>query len=144
DVVAEVSAAGNFAKEIRVAYPAHTSVVSRFRADLTGALGDTLDSPVFQDTDIACIGATLGEPVTSDLPLTHYWYWNLRNPVRCARAVPPAGATGADLFLEIAEHPPLLLALQETLSGPAVAGDAQVIGTSRRTAADLGEFARAV
>ncbi|WP_405133535.1 nocobactin polyketide synthase NbtC [Nocardia sp. NBC_01388] len=142
ELVASLTAQGKFAKEIRVAYPAHTSFVSKFRGDLEGTLQDTLDSPVFAPTEIDCLGATLGAAVTPDLPASEYWYWNLRNRVRFDLAVAEAAARDIDIFLEIADHPALMLAMQETLSGVVAQQDFRTIGTSRRTALDLGEFTR--
>lgn len=142
ELVATLTAQGKFAKEIRVEYPAHTSFVSKFRGALEGTLQDTLDNPVFEDTEIACLGATLGGPVTPDLPAAEYWYWNLRNRVRFDLAVAEAAARGIDVFLEIADHPALMLALQETLGGVTPQRDFHTIGTSRRTAEDLREFTR--
>ncbi|MFI1914980.1 nocobactin polyketide synthase NbtC [Nocardia sp. NPDC020380] len=142
ELVATLSAQGKFAKEIRVEYPAHTSFVSKFRGGLEGTLKDTLDNPVFEDTEIACLGATLGGPITPDLPAAEYWYWNLRNRVRFDLAVAEAADRGIDIFLEIADHPALMLALQETLSGVTPQRDFRTIGTSRRTAEDLREFTR--
>ncbi|MFJ4658065.1 nocobactin polyketide synthase NbtC [Nocardia sp. NPDC088792] len=142
ELVATLTAQGKFAKEIRVEYPAHTSFVSTFRGALEGTLKDTLDNPVFEDTEIPCLGATLGGPVTPDLPAAEYWYWNLRNRVRFDLAVAGAAARGIDIFLEIADHPALMLALQETLAGVTPRRDFHTIGTSRRTAEDLREFTR--
>ncbi|AYF77017.1 SDR family NAD(P)-dependent oxidoreductase [Nocardia yunnanensis] len=142
ELVATLTAQGKFAKEIRVEYPAHTSFVSTFRADLEGTLRDTLDHPEFLPTAIDCLGATLGEAVTPDLPVAEYWYWNLRNRVRFDLAVAAAAARDVDLFVEIADHPALLLAMQETLSGIAPPRPFHTIGTSRRSARDLREFTR--
>ncbi|MFF2552724.1 nocobactin polyketide synthase NbtC [Nocardia sp. NPDC058058] len=141
-LVATLTAQGKFAKEIRVEYPAHTSFVSKFREDLESTLRDTLDSPVFAPTEIPCLGATLGEAVTPDLPAAEYWYWNLRNRVRFDLAIAAAADQGIDIFLEIADHPALMLAMQDTLSGASKDRDFRTIGTSRRTAVDLAEFTK--
>lgn len=142
DLVATLTAQGKFAKEIRVEYPAHTSFVSKFREELETTLRDTLDSPEFLATDIPCLGATLGEPVTPDLPVAGYWYWNLRNRVRFDLAIAEAANRDVDIFVEIADHPALMLAMQETLSGVTPKRAFHTIGTSRRTAQDLREFTR--
>ncbi|MFC8527886.1 SDR family NAD(P)-dependent oxidoreductase [Nocardia sp. NPDC057227] len=145
DIVAELTAKGTFAKEIRVAYPAHTSLVSEFRSTFCDpALVAEFDRPSFTEGPIECIGATLGAALTADLPVGDYWYWNLRNTVRFDQAVGLAVERGIDTFVEISEHPTLALAMMENLGTAAVQRDFQVLGTSRRTADDLREFTRSV
>ncbi|WP_433661677.1 nocobactin polyketide synthase NbtC [Nocardia sp. CA-128927] len=147
EMVSTANAKGRFAKEIRVGYPAHTSVVREYRAGLEAALNDELSSRHFEATDIPSYGATLGGLITPELVHQQYWYWNLRNRVRFDRVVVAAATDGVDTLIEIAEHPMLQLALQEnlTLVPPSVpARDFRVFGTSLRTAADLREFTRNV
>ncbi|UGT59964.1 nocobactin polyketide synthase NbtC [Nocardia asteroides] len=145
EIVAELTAKGIFAKEIRVAYPAHTSLVSEFRATFCDpALVAEFDRPSFTEGPIECIGATLGAALTADLPVGDYWYWNLRNTVRFDQAVGLAVERGIDTFVEISEHPTLALAMMENLGTAAAQRDFQVLGTSRRTADDLREFTRSV
>ncbi|MFI6171698.1 nocobactin polyketide synthase NbtC [Nocardia sp. NPDC051052] len=147
DTVATARARGRFAKEIRVAYPAHTSMVVEIGRKVGNFMGDELSSCHFVATDIPCYGATLGTPLTPDLQHAEYWYWNLRNRVRFDRAVVAAAADGIDTFIEVAEHPMLQLAIHENLSlvpqDPAAPPrDIRVIGTSLRTATGLSEFTR--
>ncbi|MFE3000955.1 nocobactin polyketide synthase NbtC [Nocardia sp. NPDC059246] len=147
DMVATATERGHFAREIGVAYPAHTSIVAELRAEFEGFLGGELSDPTFTDTDIPCYGATLGAPITADLIQEQYWYWNLRNRVRFDRAVAAAATDGIDTLIEVVEHPVLQLALQENLAlvprdpsrGPR---DFKVLGTSLRTATSLREFTR--
>ncbi|MGW5441209.1 nocobactin polyketide synthase NbtC [Nocardia asteroides] len=147
EMVEAATARGQFAREIRVAFPAHTSIVAEVRSDFEGFLGDEMSSPNFAATEIPCYGATLGEAITPDLLQEQYWFWNLRNRVRFDRAVVSAGSDGVDLLIEVAEHPVLQLALQENLSlVPNRPGlpprDFRVLGTSLRTADGLSEFTR--
>nr|QIE08769.1 polyketide synthase [Nocardia sp.] len=147
DLVATATERGQFAREIRVAYPAHTSIVAEVRADFEGMLGDEMSGEYFADSEITCYGATLGTAITTDLAHQDYWYWNLRNRVRFDRAVIAAGSDGVDLLIEVAEHPVLQLALQENLglvpNRPGLPPrDFRVLGTSLRTAAGLSEFTR--
>ncbi|MEV6095152.1 SDR family NAD(P)-dependent oxidoreductase [Nocardia sp. NPDC051981] len=147
DMVAAATERGHFAREIGVAYPAHTSIVAELRTEFEGFLGGELTDPTFTDTDIPCYGATLGAPITADLIQEQYWYWNLRNRVRFDRAVVAAATDGIDTLIEVVEHPVLQLALQENLSlvprdpsrGPR---EFKVLGTSLRTATSLREFTR--
>ncbi|MER7454513.1 nocobactin polyketide synthase NbtC [Nocardia beijingensis] len=146
DIVTTATARGKFAKEIKVAYPAHTSYLIGVRDEMEAVLGDEMSTPTFAPTATPCYGGTLGGPITPDITHRHYWYWNLRNRVRFDRAVVAATAE-IDTFIEIAEHPTLQLALQENLASvpddPATGPrDFQVLGTSRRTARGLEEFSR--
>lgn len=144
-IVAEQTERGVFAKEIRVAYPAHTSLVSEFRSTFCDpALVAGFDRQTFTETPVECIGATLGATLTPDLPVGDYWYWNLRNTVRFDQAVGTAVERGIDTFVEISEHPTLALALMENLGTAGVQRDFQVLGTSRRTTEGLREFTRNV
>ncbi|MEU1206847.1 nocobactin polyketide synthase NbtC [Nocardia sp. NPDC005825] len=147
DMVAAATAQGQFAREIGVAYPAHTSIVAELREDFEGFLGGEMSSATFLDTEIPCYGATLGAPITADLIQEQYWYWNLRNRVRFDRAVVAAARDGIDTLIEVVEHPVLQLALQENLTlvppDPARSPrDFKVLGTSLRTATTLREFTR--
>lgn len=147
EMVALANSKGRFAKEIRVSYPAHTSLVSEYRADLEAALQDELSSRQFTATEIPSYGSTLGGLITPELVHQQYWYWNLRNRVRFDRAVVAAATDGVDTLIEIAEHPMLQLALQENLTlvpHSVPARDVRVFGTSLRTAEDLREFTRNV
>ncbi|MGC4962856.1 nocobactin polyketide synthase NbtC [Gordonia sp. DT101] len=147
EMVDSLSAQGKFAKEIRVGYPAHTSIVSEYQPAFLDALGTYLENSVMLPGDLPCIGATLGAAVDESMALGDYWFWNLRNRVRFDKAV--AGAVvehRADFFIEMSEHPTLLLAMGETLSDVDDGGLAArpVIGTSRRDADGLEEFTRNV
>ena len=109
---------GRFTRLIPVRYPAHTSLVNQFRDEIEAAVRSRVRNPRFLDSDIDCIGATLGEPITPDLTVAEYWFWNLRNTVRFDRAVATAVAGKVDTFVELAEHPTLQFALQENLDVP--------------------------
>lgn len=140
-LIAALEADGKFAKEIRVAYPAHTSIVSTFADDLVTAFDAHGMRGHFAPPQIPCIGATLGEAVDESVPVRDYWFWNLRNRVRFDRAVTRAAHDGADTFIEIAEHPTLVLALSETL---AETTGTTVLGTRRRECVDHSLFTRNV
>lgn len=147
ELVETATARGQFAREIQVAYPAHTSIVAELREEFESFLGGEMSAPTFMASEIPCYGATLGAAITPDLEHEQYWYWNLRNRVRFDRAVVAAATDGVDTFIEVSEHPTLQLAVQENLtlvpSNPALPPrDFQVIGTSRRTAEGLTEFTR--
>ncbi len=138
NVVDTLTERGTFARVIRVQYPAHTSLINGLAEKVRAATQRELQNPKFLDTEIDCLGATLGGSITSDLAADEYWFWNLRNTVRFDKAIAAALALGVDTFVELAEHPTLQLAIQENLT----THDALVLGTSLRTATDLGEFTR--
>ncbi|MFI9506266.1 nocobactin polyketide synthase NbtC [Nocardia sp. NPDC052566] len=147
EMVGAASAQGRFAREIRVAYPAHTSIVAELREDFIAFLGDEMSAPTFMSSEIPCYGATLGAAITPDLRHEEYWYWNLRNRVRFDRAIVAAATDGIDTFVEVSEHPMLQLAVQENLGlvpqDPTLPPrEFRVLGTSLRTATGLAEFTR--
>lgn len=147
DIVDTLTERGTFARVIRVQYPAHTTLINALAEKVRAATQRELQNPKFLDADIDCLGATLGGPITGDLPLDQYWFWNLRNTVRFDKAIAAALPLGIDTFVELAEHPTLQLAIQENLAAlhdedERAAHDTQVVGTSIRTATDLSEFTR--
>ncbi|MGV9782545.1 nocobactin polyketide synthase NbtC [Nocardia farcinica] len=147
DMVELATARGQFAREIKVSYPAHTSIVAELREHFMSFLGDEMSGDCFTASEIPCYGATLGAAITPDLTHRDYWYWNLRNRVRFDRAVVAAVTDGVDTLIEVAEHPVLQLALQENLTlvpreKLPLGRDVKVLGTSLRTAEGLAEFTR--
>jgi len=144
-IVDTLTERGTFARVIRVRYPAHTSLINGLADKVRTAARRQLQNPLFLDTDTACVGATLGGPITAELPVDQYWFWNLRNTVRFDKAIAAALPLGTDTFVELAEHPTLQLAIEENLTALKKKGDDDatvVVGTSDRAAADLGEFTR--
>ncbi len=144
-IVDTLTERGTFARVIRVQYPAHTSLIHELGDKVRTIAQRELQNPKFLDTDIDCLGATLGGPITQDIPVDEYWFWNLRNTVRFDKAIAAALPLGIDTFVELAEHPTLQLAIQDNLAASNDEDDeraAMVVGTSERTAGDLGEFTR--
>nr|WP_239476810.1 nocobactin polyketide synthase NbtC [Nocardia arizonensis] len=142
NVVDVLTERGRFARVIRVGYPAHTVLLNEFRDLIHDALRGRLESPRFLESGIACVGATLGDAITPDLPVEEYWFWNLRNPVRFDRAIATTLAREVDTFVELAEHPTLHLAVAQSIAEYAADRAVTVRGTSSRTATDLTEFTR--
>ena len=88
-------------------------------------------------------GATLGGPITQDLPVDEYWFWNLRNTVRFDKAIAAALPLGVDTFVELAEHPHAAVGDSgESRHPDRRSARRMVVGTSHRTATDLSEFTR--
>ncbi|WP_262491055.1 nocobactin polyketide synthase NbtC [Mycobacterium simiae] len=139
-IVDTLTEQGTFARVIAVRYPAHTSAINELATLVRAPMQHQLQNSTFLDTDIDCLGATLGGALTPELPVDEYWFWNLRNTVRFDKAVAAAVQRGVDTFVELAEHPTLALAIQENLAGLADLGPTMVVGTSERTATDLNAF----
>ncbi len=144
DIVDTLTERGTFARVIRVQYPAHTSRVNELAEKVRAGMQRELQNPKFLYTEIDCLGATLGGPITHDLSVDQYWFWNLRNTVRFDKAIAAALPLGIDTYVELAEHPTLQLAIQENLAARHAEdeGAGMVVGTSNRTATDLSEFTR--
>lgn len=141
-IVDTLTERGTFARVIRVQYPAHSSLISEVAASVRAAMQPRLQNPKFLDTDVCCLGSTLGDALTPDLPVDEYWFWNLRNTVRFDKVIAAAAEHNIDTFVELAEHPTLQLAIHENLAVQANERETVVVGTSERTATDLGEFTR--
>jgi mycobactin polyketide synthetase MbtD len=60
---------GTFARVIRVRYPAHTSLINQLAGSVRATTQHELQNPKFLDTDIDCLGATIGGRITQDLPV---------------------------------------------------------------------------
>jgi mycobactin polyketide synthetase MbtD len=142
DIVDAFLERGTFARVIRVGYPAHTSMIHGLAEKVRATTQRELQNQKFLDTEIHCLGATLGGPITGDLPIDKYWFWNLRNTVRFDKAMAAAIPLGIDTFVELAEHPTLQLAIHENLAVLPDKRTTMVVGTSERTATELGEFTR--
>ena len=126
---------GVFARVIRVQYPAHTTLMNELGENVSRtAMQRRLENPKFLDTDTECIGATLGGPITDELPVEQYWFLNLRNTVRFDKAIAAATDREIDMFVELSDHPTLQLAVQENLATVADERARVVVGTSTRTA----------
>ncbi|MFW0789326.1 nocobactin polyketide synthase NbtC [Gordonia sp. CPCC 205333] len=141
DIVERFTEGGRFGRVIGVQYPAHTNLVSQFKDVIFDTAGTKLVADHFTPTEIDCIGGTLGDSITAELPLDEYWFWNLRNAVRFDKAIGTAVERGADTLIELAEHPTLALPVRDTVTAVGK-GTEVVIGTSNRSATDLSVFTR--
>ena len=137
DVVADFTAAGVFARRIRVDHAGHSSLLRHYADEFTLSAAH-LDATEFHDGEIPCIGGTLGEPITRDLPPAAYWYWNLRNTVRFDLAIATAVRSGITGFVEMSEHPTMLLSIGETVAEQGA--DAVIVGTGKKRTDPLAEF----
>lgn len=148
DLIAQTRARGRFAKEIAITHPAHTTAMRPLADRIHAGLEAATVRAQFGPRSIECIGATLGAPIPEDISVYDYWYLNVRNTVRFDRAVSAAVGEGADLYIEIADHPVLAAGIVETLGPPdldsADIARPVVVTTSRRSADGLDEFTRAL
>jgi mycobactin polyketide synthetase MbtD len=142
DIVDTLTERGTFARVIRVQYPAHTSLINALAGKIRTAAQRELQNPKFLDTDIDCLGATLGARITPELSPEQYWFLNLRNTVRFDKAIAAALELDIDTFVELAEHPTLQLSIQENLAARTDEHERLIVGTSQRSATDLREFTR--
>ncbi|WP_102143877.1 mycobactin polyketide synthase MbtD [Mycobacterium hubeiense] len=121
-----VQGRGQFAREITVNFPVHTSVLDPLQDWVQGQL----PCSEFADTPVQFIGSVTGDVVAPGTDFTDYWYKNLRSMVRFDHAVRSALRCGAKVFVELSTHPSLLHAIGEVLDE---SGDSAVLlGSGRR------------
>ncbi|MBI3223748.1 MAG: mycobactin polyketide synthase MbtD [Mycolicibacterium cosmeticum] len=124
-LVGNVSAAGIFAREIEMWFPAHTTKLDAARAELE----TLLPAGEFVETPVQFIGSATASVVGAATDFADYWYTNLRSTVRFDRAIAAAVANGARTFVELSAHPALLYALGDILDDR---DDLFAVGSGRR------------
>jgi len=126
-IVDAVRRRGQFAREITVGFPVHTSVLEPLRDELL----ELLPTGEFAETPVRFIGGTTGDVVSPGTMFRDYWYANLRQKVRFDHAVESAIRCGANSFIELSASPALLFAIDQSFEaepdGPAV-----LVGSVRR------------
>ncbi|MBY6410866.1 SDR family NAD(P)-dependent oxidoreductase [Rhodococcus sp. BP-252] len=137
-LVAEWQSRGIQAKRLAVDYASHHADVSNLREPIQAALASVM--PV--RSAIPFVSSVTGGVVDGAELGGQYWYRNLRHTVRFDDAVRTLAAQGYRQFVEVAPHPILTAALQETLDSAGVSGKA--IGTLRRDRAGLRRFTSAL
>ncbi|MFD4029428.1 beta-ketoacyl synthase N-terminal-like domain-containing protein [Streptomyces sp. NPDC058637] len=144
-LIAHVTAAGGFARSLRVTAAGHSSAVDPLLGQFAWDLGTV------RHTDTRCRRyTTVMDDPRSDAPCdAEYWVANLRRPVRFTQAVRAAAEDGHRVFVEVSPHPtqlhPLTDTLTETLGGGTQAGgragaDVLVLPTLRRDTDDALAF----
>ena len=141
-IVDEAQKTGVFARQIRVPYPAHISLVNQYWGAWAEAFEGRLEHAELFGSRMPCVGGCTGDALAEGADSVEYWFRTLRNVVRFDLAVAKAVELGVDVFVEISEHPMLLLAMLETANAVRPANPPAVVGTSRRTAEDFSEFVR--
>lgn len=127
-IIDAVRGSGQFAREIPVGFPVHTSVLEPLREELRARL------PVaqFADAPVLFIGGTTGDLVPAGTDFADYWYANLRHTVRFDHAVESAIRRGATSFIEISANPALAFAMSEIFETRLPKGPAVHVGSARR------------
>lgn len=125
-VVRRLTAAGRFAKEIEMWFPAHTTKLDSTRAELEALL----PTGEFASTPVQFIGSATAQVVPAGTEFADYWYTNLRSTVRFDRAVRAAVEAGAQAFVELSAHPALLYAMADVLDDQA--DPPLMVGSGRR------------
>lgn len=133
ELVAELTAAGVFARRVAVDYASHCGQVEAIEAELEAMLAEIRPReariPMFSTVD--------AEPVVGSNLDGRYWYRNLRQTVRFADAVGGALTDGCRMFVEVSPHPVLTMGLSALLSSSELGG--AVVPTLRR---DEGSISR--
>ena len=126
-IVAAVAGRGQFARELAMSFPAHTSAMDGQR----DALMCSLAGAAFTESPVQFVGSATGSVVTTGTDFAAYWYANLRNTIRFDQAAQAVIAHGAGSFLEMSAHPALLFAIEDALE-QAPGADAVLVGSGRR------------
>jgi FkbH-like protein len=117
-----------FVRRIQVDYAAHSAAVEPLR----GRLPMDLAGIAWRPPSVPWYSTVLGEPVDAQRLGADYWYRNLREPVRFARAAERMCVDGFRFFVELSPHPSLLISL-ETIAED-TGQTAVVVGSLRRDA----------
>lgn len=127
-LVAAVRGRGQFARQLAMSFPAHTTAMEARRDSFAAALPDS----VFADSPVQFIGSATGTVVDPGTPFRIYWYANLRNMIRFDHAVQSAIRAGADTYIEMSAHPSLLIAIEDGLERAGGGEAAVLLGSGHR------------
>ncbi|TDV49775.1 polyketide synthase 12 [Actinophytocola oryzae] len=122
----DLTASGVRAKRIPVTVASHSHQVEELRTELLAALAGIVP----RSGRIPFCSATTGEFLDTAKLDEHYWYDNLRRPVRLDRATRRLLDHGCRTFVEVSPHPVLTAALQDTFT--LVQPEAVALATLRR------------
>ncbi|ADP82252.1 type I polyketide synthase [Pseudofrankia inefficax] len=126
--LADYRACGIRARLIDVTYASHTPAIESLQEELLTQLAtltphtNTEGSPTFYSTRTT-------HPLNPDQLTPHYWYDNLRHPVRLTETITNTQSDGHTHWIEISPHPTLIAALHDTLE---TTHDSVVLHTLRR------------
>ncbi len=120
------------ARRLDLDYPFHSPAMDAIREPLTEALADLAPSPA----RIPFISTVTGGPLAGDELDAHYWWRNIREPVRFHDAVASQIDDGANVLVEIGAHPLLERYAREALAERE--RDGRLITSLSRDRADSG------
>ncbi|MFI0741779.1 SDR family NAD(P)-dependent oxidoreductase [Streptomyces sp. NPDC021100] len=120
-------ARGVFFQELDLDHAFHSPAMDDCEAPLTRALAGLAPSPAA----VPFYSTVTGTPLRGTELDAHYWWHNVRRPVRFADAAALAREDGADVFLELGPHPVLSGYLRRSTGGDRRA-PAVVLPTLRR------------
>jgi acyl transferase domain-containing protein/acyl carrier protein len=133
ELVASLEREGIFARRIRVDYASHCAAVDELETPLLDALTDLRP----RAASVAMMSTVDVTPLDGLELSAHYWYRNLREPVRFADAMKRLLDDGHRAFVEMGPHPLMSVALRGLLRERGLSG--VVVGTLER---DDGGLAR--
>ncbi|MWA16244.1 type I polyketide synthase [Streptomyces sp. BA2] len=126
ELLAELEARDVFCRLVRVDFASHSAQMDPIRDDLLDALAEL--RPMKAHTDFH--STVLGRRLTGDELDAAYWADNIRRPVLFAEAVRTIAEAGPTVFIEVSPHPVIAPAVNETLTGSGLPG--QALGSLRR------------
>ncbi|MFB7907310.1 type I polyketide synthase [Kitasatospora sp. NPDC056076] len=121
-------------RRVPIDYASHSAAVEDLREELLAAFAGVAPRAV----DVPFHSTVTAAPVDTAELDAHYWYRNLREPVRFGPAVERLLDAGHTAFLEISPHPVLALGLRQAVDARGGAG--AVLGTLRRGRGDRRRF----
>lgn len=131
---------GKLFKILDLDYAFHSRAMDSVQTELLAALADL--KPDTQTTDIQFISTVTGQVWDKTEALdAHYWWLNIREPVRFADAVHYTIQQGSRVFLEITPHPILRGYVTEALNAADVKG--LVLATARNKQESLAKLEQA-
>ncbi|MFE9453849.1 type I polyketide synthase [Streptomyces sp. NPDC006739] len=130
ELVAACEAEGARARLIPSSVPGHSPLMDRFEDLLPEELGRITPVP----SPVAVYSTVTGGPIDAAELATHYWFRNLREPVRfqaaMRRMVEDLMRERGGVFVEVSPHPLLAVAIEEIAD--ASAASSVVVGTLRK------------
>ncbi|MER6998703.1 type I polyketide synthase, partial [Streptomyces sp. NPDC000410] len=119
------------ARTIDVDYASHSAQMEQVREELAEALRDLRPARA----RVPFYSTVTSRPMEGEELDAHYWYRNLREPVRFHDVVRLLVAGHHDAFIEVSPHPVLAATVEETLEAEGrEPGEAVAVGTLRRGA----------
>ncbi|WP_275559747.1 type I polyketide synthase [Streptomyces sp. 5-6(2022)] len=130
----DLTDAGAAVRTEPIPFAPHSSQVDTIEDELTTALADLAP----RESEVAFYSTVTGTRLHTGGLDAHYWYRNLRQPVRFADAATSLMADGHRFFVEAGPHPVLVAPLRETAEP--VGAPTLVVGSLRRDGGDLADL----